>query len=64
MLDLRFVCDNIDLVKDKLAKRNSKLDLAELTSLAAERRETIHKGGSSESGEEQSERAYCGMQTQ
>jgi seryl-tRNA synthetase len=43
MLDLRFVCDNIDLVKDKLAKRNSKLDLAELTSLAAERRETIHK---------------------
>ena len=43
MLDLRFVCDNIDLVKDKLAKRNSKLDLTELTELAAERRATIKK---------------------
>ena len=43
MLDLRFVCDNIDLVKEKLAKRNSKLDLTNLTVLATERRETIKK---------------------
>ena len=43
MLDLRFVCDNIDLVKDKLAKRNSKIDLTELTELALKRRETIRK---------------------
>lgn len=41
MLDLRFVCDNIELVKDKLAKRNSKLDLSELIELAATRRATI-----------------------
>ena len=41
MLDLRFVCDNIELVKDKLAKRNSKLSLDELTALAAERRAVI-----------------------
>lgn len=43
MLDLRFVCDNIDLVKEKLAKRNSKIDLTELTELALRRRETIKK---------------------
>ena len=43
MLDLRFVCDNIELVKEKLAKRNSKLDLTNLTILAAERRDTIKK---------------------
>ena len=43
MLDLRFVCDNIELVKEKLAKRNSKLDLTNLTVLAAERRDTIKK---------------------
>ncbi|HOO22674.1 MAG TPA: serine--tRNA ligase [Clostridia bacterium] len=41
MLDLRFVCDNIDLVKEKLAKRNSKLDLTEVIELAKERRATI-----------------------
>ena len=43
MLDLRFVCDNIELVKEKLAKRNSNLDLTELVELAAKRRETIKK---------------------
>lgn len=41
MLDLRFVCDNIELVKDKLEKRHSKLDLSELVTLAARRREII-----------------------
>ena len=41
MLDLRFVCDNIELVKDKLEKRHSKLDLSELITLAARRREII-----------------------
>ena len=43
MLDLRFVCDNIDLVKEKLAKRNSNLDLTEVVELAAKRRATIRK---------------------
>ncbi len=43
MLDLRFVCDNIDLVKEKLAKRNSQLDLNEVAELAAERRANIRK---------------------
>ena len=43
MLDLKFVCENIDLVKEKLAKRNSKLDLTELVELAATRRATIKK---------------------
>lgn len=41
MLDLKFVCDNIDLVKEKLAKRNSKLDLTEVINLANERRASI-----------------------
>ena len=41
MLDLRFVCDNIDLVKKKLQLRNSKLDLSELVSLADKRRSLI-----------------------
>lgn len=41
MLDLRFVCDNIDLVKKKLQLRNSKLDLTELVSLADKRRSLI-----------------------
>lgn len=43
MLDLRFVCDNIDLVKEKLAKRNSQLDLTEVAELAAERRANIRR---------------------
>lgn len=43
MLDLRFVCDNIDLVKKKLALRHSNLDLTELMQLAADRKDTIHK---------------------
>lgn len=41
MLDLRFVCDNIDLVKEKLAKRNSKLDISEVVELAEKRRSAI-----------------------
>lgn len=41
MLDLRFVCDNIDLVKEKLAKRNSKLDISEVVELAGKRRAAI-----------------------
>ena len=41
MLDLRFVCDNIDLVKMRLQLRNSKLDLSELVSLADKRRSLI-----------------------
>jgi seryl-tRNA synthetase len=41
MLDLKFVCDNIDLVKEKLAKRNSKIDLTEVIDLANERRTSI-----------------------
>lgn len=43
MLDLRFVCDNIDLVKEKLAKRNSKVDVTEVAALADERRGLIKK---------------------
>ena len=41
MLDLRFVCDNIELVKKKLALRNSTVDVEELASLAEKRRKTI-----------------------
>lgn len=41
MLDLRFVCDNIDLVAKKLEMRNSKLDLSEVVTLANERRALI-----------------------
>lgn len=41
MLDLRFVCDNIDLVKKKLAMRNSKLDISEVVELAEKRRAII-----------------------
>ena len=41
MLDLRFVCDNIDYVSKKLALRNSNLDLTELSELASERRRLI-----------------------
>ncbi len=43
MLDLRFVCDNIDFVKEKLAKRNSQVDLSEVSALASERRAIIQK---------------------
>ncbi len=43
MLDLRFVCDNIDLVKEKLAKRNSKIDIEEIVALADKRRTAIKK---------------------
>ncbi len=43
MLDLRFVCDNIDLVKEKLTKRNNQLDLTEVAVLAEQRRANIRK---------------------
>ena len=43
MLDLRFVCDNIDLVKKKLAMRNSKLDISEVVELAEKRRAIIRE---------------------
>jgi len=41
MLDLRFVCENIELVKKKLAMRNSKLDISEVATLADKRRAII-----------------------
>lgn len=41
MLDLRFVCDNIELVKKKLAMRNSSLDISEISVLADKRRTDI-----------------------
>ena len=43
MLDLRFVCDHIDLVKEKLAKRNSSLDISEVATLAEARRKNIRE---------------------
>lgn len=42
-MDLHFVCDNIDLVKEKLAKRNSKVDISEVAALATKRREVIRR---------------------
>ena len=41
MLDLRFVADNIDLVKQKLALRNSNADIEEIARLSLLRRQTI-----------------------
>lgn len=43
MLDLRFVCDNIELVAEKLKKRNSKVDITEVSSLAEKRRVVIRE---------------------
>ncbi|MDD3946296.1 MAG: serine--tRNA ligase [Clostridia bacterium] len=43
MLDLKFVCENIDVVEAKLKQRNSKIDLTEVTTLAAQRRATIQE---------------------
>lgn len=43
MLDLKFVCDHIDLVEAKLKQRNSKIDLGEVIALATERRATIQE---------------------
>lgn len=43
MLDLRFVCDNIELVAEKLKKRNSKVDITEVSSLADNRRAIIRE---------------------
>lgn len=41
MLDLRFVADNIDSVKQKLALRNSNADIEEIARLSLLRRQTI-----------------------
>lgn len=43
MLDLRFVCDNIELVQEKLKKRNSNLDISEVVELSDKRRAAIRK---------------------
>lgn len=42
MLDLKFVCDNLELVKAKLERRHSKLDVVELANLATKRKELLH----------------------
>lgn len=41
MLDLRFVCDNLELVQKKLALRNTKIDISEVVELAGKRRAII-----------------------
>lgn len=43
MLDLRFVRENTDLLKEKLALRGDDLDLSPLMSLEQERRELIQE---------------------
>ncbi len=41
MLDLKFVCDNIEYVQQKIAARNKAIDLTEVKELAAERLSAI-----------------------
>jgi seryl-tRNA synthetase len=43
MLDVRYVCDNLELVKQKLALRNSQIDLDKVSVLNSERIELIKK---------------------
>lgn len=43
MLDLKFVCDNIDLVTERLAGRSGKFPIAEVGELAKQRVELIKK---------------------
>ncbi len=43
MLDLRFVTENIDLVQQKLAQRNSPLSLSPLSALSQQRRQIIQE---------------------
>ena len=42
MLDLKFVCENIEEVKQRLAHRSGKFDLLGLSELAEERKNLIH----------------------
>ncbi|MDE7190966.1 MAG: serine--tRNA ligase [Clostridia bacterium] len=44
MLDLKFVCENIEEVKQRLAHRNGKFDLEGLGELASERKALIQDG--------------------
>ncbi|MDE6471899.1 MAG: serine--tRNA ligase [Clostridia bacterium] len=44
MLDLRYVCENIEEVKQRLAHRSGKFDLAGLSALASERKTLIQDG--------------------
>ncbi|MDE7071445.1 MAG: serine--tRNA ligase [Clostridia bacterium] len=44
MLDLKFVCENIEEVKQRLAHRSGKFDLAGLSELASERKNLIQDG--------------------
>lgn len=41
MLDLKFVCDNLDYVKERLALRSGNVDLSGVSELAAERKSLI-----------------------
>ena len=41
MLDLKFVCENIEEVKQRLAHRSGKFDLEGLSELAEERKNLI-----------------------
>ncbi len=41
MLDLKFVCDNLEYVKERLALRSGNVDLSGVSSLAAERKALI-----------------------
>jgi len=41
MLDGKFIRENIELVKQKLEQRGSKIDLGELTTLDKKRREIV-----------------------
>ncbi|MFI3229316.1 MAG: serine--tRNA ligase [Bacillota bacterium] len=43
MLDLKFVCDNIEYVQKKMADRNKSLDLSEVKELSAERLSAIRE---------------------
>ena len=44
MLDLKFVCENIEEVKQRLSHRSGKFDLEGLGALAEERRSLIQDG--------------------
>ncbi|MEG1646111.1 MAG: serine--tRNA ligase [Clostridia bacterium] len=43
MLDLKFVCDNIDYVKERLSTRNGHFPIEEIGELATKRREAIRE---------------------
>lgn len=60
MLDLRYVLENLDTVREKTSARGGGFDFDELESLAAERREAIH---ASESLRAEQKRASDGMKS-